>query len=292
MNDLFRQHAFSYGEEGKKWFDSIPIIVKTFEKKWGLKVLAPYNLTYNYIAPVERFDGSHAVLKIGYPKDSEFQSEIDMLEACNGEGIVRLLKADRANTVILIEEVSPGTPLSEFTDDIEATKIHAAVMKRLWKSLPKNHHFITIAKWARALYEAHDPFPSYLVHKAIPLLEELLATSSPLVLTHADLHHDNILKSNRSKWLAIDPKGIAAEPCYDTTAMIRNPYKLLNILQNIDDLLQNRIQILSKELNFDPERIRKWCFVQTVLSGVWCRDDKNDMAHAIKVATALNRIEV
>jgi len=292
MNNLFKQHALTYGEEGKKWFEGIPTILKTYEKKWRLKALAPYNLTYNYIAPVERANRSRAVLKICYPKDIEFQSEIDMLTTCNGDGMVRLLQSDRTNAVILIEEVTPGTPLSKVTDDTEATKIHAAVMKRLWKPLPNNHHFTTIATWAQALYELSDPFPSHLVQNAVALLEELLATSAPPVLTHADLHHDNILKSDRGDWLAIDPKGIAAEPCYDTTAMIRNPYKLLHAMPNIDQLLKNRIQIMSKELGFDPERIRRWCFVQTVLSGVWTRDDANDSAHAVNVATALDRITV
>lgn len=292
MNNLFKQHALTYGEEGKKWFERIPSIIKTYEEKWSLRVLPPYTLTYNYIAPAEHSDGSRAVLKIGYPKDIEFQSEIDMLTVCNGDGMVRLLNADRANAVILIEEVAPGTPLSKMTDDREATKIHAAVMKRLWKPLPDNHHFTTIAKWAQALYEPSDPFPSNLVQKAVALLEELLATSAPPMLTHADLHHDNILKSDRGEWLAIDPKGIAAEPCYDTTAMIRNPYKLLHEMPNIDDLLRNRIRVLSEELGFDPERIRRWCFVQTVLSGIWCRNDARDMTHAIKVAIALDRIKV
>lgn len=292
MSNLFKQHAFSYGNEGQKWFENIPSIINTYEKKWSLRVLSPYDLTYNYIAPVERLDGSRAVLKIGYPKDREFQSEIDMLEACNGEGMVRLLMADRANAVILIEEVTPGIPLSTITDDSQATKILTSVMRKVWKPLPNKHHFTNIADWTKALYKPCDPFPSNFVHKAIPLLEELLKTSASPVLTHADLHHDNILKSDRAEWLAIDPKGIAAEPCYDTTAMIRNPYKLLQAMPDFDDLLRNRISVMSNELGFHPERIRRWCFVQTVLSGVWCRDDASDMAHAIKVATALDRITV
>ncbi len=292
MSDLFKQHALTYGDDGRKWFENIPSIIKTYEEKWSLKVLEPYNLTYNYIAPVERRDGSRAVLKIGYPHDPEFQSEIDMLITCNGDGMVRLLQADRPHAIVLIEEVTPGTPLSTITDDTEATKILTSVMKNIWKPLPDNHRFATIAEWANALYEPSDPVPSDLVQKAVFLLEELLATSASPILTHADLHHDNILKSDRAGWLAIDPKGVAAEPCYDTTAMIRNPYKLLHSMSNIDELLKNRIQIMSQELGFDPERIRRWCFVQTVLSGVWTRDDPSDVVHALKVANSLERIKI
>lgn len=300
MNNLFRQHALSsYGEEGKLWIERIPSIIEIYEEKWSLHVLPPYNLTYNYITPAERSDGSRAVLKVGYPKDKEFQSEIDMLTVCNGEGVVRLLQADRPQAVILIEEVIPGTPLSTISDDTQATKILTSVMEKIWKPLPSDKHFVHIAQWAQALYDYPNEYKNYpnppisltTVYKAIQILEELLKTSAPPVLTHADLHHDNILKSDRGEWLAIDPKGIAAEPCYDTTAMIRNPYKLLNTMPNIDELLRNRIQVMSKELNFDPKRIRKWCFVQTVLSGVWTRDDPSDTAHAMKVALSLERIQ-
>jgi len=49
-------------------------------------------------------------------------------------------------------------------------------------------------------------------------------------------------------------------------------------------------KILSKELSFDPKRIYKWCFFQTVLSGVWTIDSSKDISHALKVVRALNRL--
>lgn len=173
-------------------------------------------------------------------------------------------------------------------------------MKKLWKPLPQNHSFITIKEWTKALpkylirfkADKNPPIPFSLVDKAILLFRELIATSSPAVLTHADLHHDNVLASNRDEWLSIDPKGIAAEPAYETTAMIRNPYELIRNMQNIDKLLLNRILILSEELQIDANRIHKWCFVQTILSGVWTSDNPRDTIHALKVAQALDRIKI
>src|SRR6266567_6137524 len=43
------------------------------------------------------------------------------------------------------------------------------------------------------------------------------ASSAEPVLVHGDLHHDNVLSSARAGWLAIDPKGVAAEPAYETS---------------------------------------------------------------------------
>lgn len=298
MNSLFRQHALSYGNDGKKWFESISSSIKTYEEKWSLHVLPPYTLSYNYIAPVKRSDGSRAVIKIGYPKDPEFQSEIDMLTVCYGDGMVRLLEVDRTNAVMLMEEVIPGTPLSSLPDDQEATRILTSVMKKIWKPIPNDTHFVTVKEWAQALYDypghyqnnPNPPIPFALAYQAIQILDELLKTSAPPVLTHADLHHDNILKSDRDGWIAIDPKGIAAEPCYDTTAMIRNPYNFLHGNPNIDDVLRTRIRILSQELGFNPKRIHLWCFVQTVLSAVWSRNDAKDVSHALTVVKALEAI--
>lgn len=119
---------------------------------------------------------------------------------------------------------------------------------------------------------------------------ELISSSETPVLVHGDLHHDNVLSSDREGWLAIDPKGIAAEPAYETAAMIRNPYKKIEDIQNLDEVFRKRIIILSEKLEFDPNRIRKWCLAQTILSGVWTRDDNDYVKHALKVAHALDNI--
>lgn len=298
MNEEFVKHALRLGKTGKKWLEQIPEIIREYEKIWSFKALLPYNLTYNYVTPVIRNDGSNAVLKIGFPDDYEFQTEIDALTRFNGDGIAKILKADKKRAVILIEQVIPGIPLSNIKNDEKATKIIASIMKKLWKPLPKNNNFITISEWTKELpkyYELHknnngSSIPNYLVKKAIDLFKELIATSSAPVLTHGDLHHDNILLSNRDVWLAIDPKGIAAEPAYETAAMIRNPYSKLKEIKNLEEFLRKRVIVLAAELNIDASRIHKWSFAQTVLSGVWTSDDLRDSSHAVRITKALDSI--
>lgn len=301
MNDEFMKNIISlFGDEGRKWLDSIPQKIETYKQKWSIEVFPPFVLSYNYVAPVRKNDGRLAVLKIGYPKDKEFQNEIEALEVFNGGGITKLIKSDRKNAVMLIEQVQPGIPLSKIEDDDKATRILASVMKKLWKPLPRDNHFITISEWTKELQEYPDkykksrnpPIPLYLVKKALRLFEDLISSPTPSVLVHADLHHDNVLSSDRDGWLAIDPKGIAAEPAYETAAMIRNPYDKLKDMINIEETLRRRILILSEELGFDPKRIRNWCLAQTILSGVWTRDDAAYSKHALKVAQALDIIRI
>jgi len=276
MNEKFKQIAMSRGEEGKAWLESIPQIISQSETRWNIKVGSPFNLSYNYVAPAERVDGSQAVLKIGFPSDREFQTEIRALEVFNGDGIERLLEEDREKAVILIERIMPGVPLSTLVeaDDEQATRILTRVMKKLHKPPPGNHSFITIADWAKGMqkhrqqFNGSGPLPASLFEKAEHLFEELLATSQEPMLVHGDLHHDNVLSSDREGWLAIDPKGIAAEPAYDTAAMLRNPHGIER-RADLSSFLTRRIQILSEELQVDPKRIQQWGIAQTVLSAVW-----------------------
>lgn len=296
MTNEFIAHALQNGEEGEKWLKSIPNLIKRYEQQWDIKVAEPFHLSYNYVAPATRPDGSDVVLKIGFPKDNEFQTEVRALEVFQGEGIERLLEEDRDNAVILIERVLPGAALSTLTEDEEATRILARVMRKLWKPLPANHQFNTIQEWMRAIpkYLAKGSLtgnmPRDLVEKANSLFEELLATSDTPMLLHGDLHHDNVLSSRRGGWLAIDPKGIAAEPAYEVAAMIRNPYPAINNFPDLPEILRKRILIFAEELGFDPERLRKWCFAQTILSGVWNDAGVKGSEHAVKIAQILEQL--
>lgn len=296
MNEEFVQHALSNGEEGALWLQRIPEIIAACETKWSLKVFPPFPLTYNYVAPCLCSDGTQAVLKIGFPRDREFQTEGEALAVFQGKGIEKLLQADKDHAVLLLERVIPGVPLSTLEDDEEATRILASVMKKLWKPLPEKHDFITIAEWSNAISQYHGtsgPLPSYLVDKAERLFAELIASSAEPVLVHGDLHHENVLSSARAGWLAIDPKGVAAEPAYETAALLRNPRSKLQQHPELEQILLRRILVLSEALHIDPHRIHQWGLAQTVLSAVWsAADEGRGWEHAIGVAEALDTITI
>ena len=299
MSNEFTRNALSKGEEGKQWLEYIPALIKQYEEKWSLKVLPPFDLNYNYVAPVVLSSGFEAVLKIGFPQDKEFQSEIKALTLFNGKGVVKILEAEAKDAVILIEKVEPGVPLSSLADDDKTTRILARVMKRIRKSLPSNHNFITVAEWSSAIPKLRQqirgrigPIPLHLMTKAEKLFEKLITSAEPSVLVHGDLHHDNVLSSNRGEWLAIDPKGIAAEPAYEVAAMIRNPYEKLKNISNLEPIIRRRLLILSEELNIDVHRVQEWCIAQTVLSAVWNLEEAKGPEHALRVAVVLNEIKL
>lgn len=276
---LVRTAIDVHGEAGRAWADGLPALLAECRERWSLVIDPPFpNLSYNYAAPASRADGSAVVLKLCFP-DRAFVREAEALRLFDGRGAVRLLEADAARGVMLLERLEPGTPLRAMRDDEEATSIAATVMRRLWRPVPLDHPFPTIADWAAGLdrYKARigdtpGPIPTALVDMAVTLFAELLASQGEPVLLHGDLHHDNILRARGQSWLAIDPKGVVGEPAYETGALLLNPEELFTMPQPVR-IVTRRIAQLSDELAFDRARIRGWAIAQSVLSAAWSFED-------------------
>ncbi len=278
-----------FPDRGPAWLEHLPGLIADFERRWSITVGPPFpNLSYNYVAPARRADGSQAVLKLGVP-NPELLTEIEALWLCGGQGMVLLLEADPERGALLLERLVPGTPLAMLPDDQQATIVAAAVMRRLWRPLPARHTFPSVAKWASGLQRLRarfgggtGPLPSALVARAEVLFRDLLASSAPPVLLHGDLHHDNILAAQREPWLALDPKGVAGEPAYEAGALMLNPSP------QPAAVLSRRADILSEALGIDRQRILGWSFAQAVLSAWWSVEDHgHGWEGAIRVAEEL-----
>jgi streptomycin 6-kinase len=117
------------------------------------------------------------------------------------------------------------------------------------------------------------PLPTHLVERAEATYRELLASAPPPVLLHGDLHHDNILRATRVPYLAIDPKGLAGEPAYETGPFLYNPQPFLRESSNLAQVLERRVAILVEHLQFDRQRILACAFAHSVLSAAWSIED-------------------
>lgn len=272
-----------FDEEGKIWLQNLPTLLATYEQRWSISVLPPFsNLSYNYVAPAVRADGTPVIIKTGVPND-ELLREIAALQIYDGHGIARLLEADPDNGIMLLEQLTPGTTLLaevQARDDEQATIIAAEVMRELWRPVPPGHSFPTVAHWAKGMNRLRaefdggtGPFPNDLVELAEQLFAELLATMDTPVLLHGDLHHENILAAERRPWLAIDPKGIVGEPAYEIGALLRNPLPQLLEVPHPERVTARRVDILAERLGIDRARIIDWGLAQAVLSAWWSYED-------------------
>ncbi|HYO49089.1 MAG TPA: aminoglycoside phosphotransferase family protein [Chloroflexia bacterium] len=284
-----------YGEAGVEWLKRLPTIIAGCERRWSLAVLPPFpRLSYNYVAPAVLADGRDAVLKVGYP-GPELMCEMEALRLYNGHGIVQLLHADREQGAMLLERLKPGTPLASIEDDEEATSIAASVMRQLWRPVPSEHQFPTIARWASGLERLRKhfsgttgPLPKSLVEEAETLFTEFIASMGEVVLLHGDLHHENIIAAKRQPWLALDPKGLVGEPAYEVGALLRNQLPQPLTQPEASRILARRVDQLAEELGLDRERLISWGLAQAVLSAWWSIEDHGyGWEPAIAVAEAL-----
>ena len=276
----------TWGEPGRLWLRDLPALLEDCARRWSLTLAPPFpNLTFNYVAPAVREDGTETVLKVGVP-NKELRSEAATLRVFDGRGSVRLLDADPVAGLLLLERLRPGTVLTTLADeahDDAATAIAASVMRGLWRPAPPGHDFPTVGDWGEGFARLRvrfdggtGPLPEARVEEAETLFAELLASSAPPVLLHGDLHHDNILSAQRQPWLAIDPKGLVGEPAYEVGALLRNLWADRHTHQNPGRLLERRAHQLADALDLDRARVRGWAVAQAVLSAVWGVEDNDD----------------
>ncbi len=272
------------GEEGRAWLERLPGILALCEERWGVRIGEPVtNLSFNYVAPAERADGTEAMVKVGLT--DEFPSQPEALRHFGGYGMVQLLTYDEQNAAMLMERLWPGTSLRAVEKDEAAISAAAEVMRKIWKPLPPEHFpFPTVADWGkdfarlRKLYNGGcGPFPPAIFDRAEKLYAELCATMAGPVLLHGDLHQDNILAAEREPWLAVDPKGVIGEPVYETGALLRNFWPDILSVANPKALMARRIDQLAAELGFERTRIYDWAFAQAVLSVIWTVEDTGNI---------------
>ncbi len=267
--------------------------------RWNLTLSPPFDaLSYNYVCPVRCADGSEAVLKLGVP-DPELTSEIAALQLYAGHGAARLLQADAEKGALLLERLRPGRMLAEMEDDDHATEIGAEVMKALWRPAPPENRFLTIEGWAAGLkkiperFPQGSPLPQELVDLANGLFAELLPSQTTRMVLHGDFHHYNVLSSGEG-WLAIDPKGLLAEPEYEVTSFLRNPFDLVERPDALR-VTERRIAILCERLGFDRKRVRKWAIAHAVLSAWWDVEFDGDSSRAsgsLRCAEIFQKVKV
>ena len=274
-----------FGKAGRDWLQTLPRLLAKNARQWSLILQPPFsNLSFNYVAPAVRKDGTIVVLKAGVPSNKEILTEIEALRIWDGNGCVQLLAADVGRGMFLLEYLQPGTPLTAVSNDDQATTIAAQVMQQLWQPIDTNQLFPTVQDWFGGLTKLRQkykggtgPFPEKLIDKTEIVAQELLNSMETAVLLHGDLHHDNIIKAGRQPWLAIDPKGVLGEPAYEIGALLRNPIQRLKHTSDLKSLFTRRIDQLHELLGFDKQRMLGWGMAQMVLGAWWANEDSDEM---------------
>jgi len=257
----FLQKTCNHSESGAAWLRHLPDNIRMLQERWALEIGEPIleNASCSWVAPCIRENGSAAILKLGMPH-SQAEGEIDGLLFWNGDPTVFLFEADRKINAMLLERCHPGTSLHVLTE-AEQDPIIAGILRRIWAKPPDRNRFRSLQQMVREWTSGPTGTPENdydygLAEEGDQLREALAEDATEEVMLATDLHAGNILRAERERWLAIDPKPYYGDPTYDATQ------HLLNGKKRLASSPEQTISHFAELLQLDDKRVQRWLFAR------------------------------
>ncbi len=272
------------GDLGRKWFNSLPLIIEDIQRQWGLTEVHPIaNMNWNFVAIAKKND-SQVVLKISADATAIF-NEFQALSQFSGFGAIEVIHYNSDLNALLLQHANPGTTLKQLYAENTNTviQVYAELLKKM--SLSNHSHACLphIKEWCNVIDEMSDPriTKDYII-KAKEIRHWIFQTISHEYVCHGDLHLENILK-NKNNWLVIDPKGIIGEMAFEASA-----FDLLNENEadskDAKNIIRARIQLLSDAIGVENYRLTAWIFLRIMLSIQWFIEDNGSPERMLKMA--------
>lgn len=205
---------------------------------------------------------AEAVLKVTWPHP-EAAAESLALQAWDGRGAVRLLRADPRRFALLLERLHERD-LGQVDID-SACEVVGDLLRALRRPAhPRLPRLTAYAeRQARELRAGPAVIPRRYLDQAAALASELAAEPSPEeALLHTDLHYGNVLAADRSPWLAIDPKPMAGDPAFEVAPALWNRPEELGTGSSVRWSLRRRLAIICERAGIDEGRARAWTIVR------------------------------
>ncbi|MQR96192.1 aminoglycoside phosphotransferase family protein [Fictibacillus phosphorivorans] len=275
LPDLFiKQIIGVHGEKASEWLSTFKDLLSYCEKNYDLHIQPPFNLSYNFVAPATRSDGSEMVLKVVIDQ-KEYETELSALQLLSGENTVKLLEYEKERGLMLLERIQPGHTLAEIEDDDEATVIAAKVIKKLMVPAPAKSNLPTVLERENSLKRIYQNYDDYqlvsqsTIEQALSIFRELNRSIEEPYILHGDLHHYNILANGDGSWTAIDPKGLIGDREYEVVQYLLN--KLPE--HGVEEITEKRIGIFVDVLNLNKDRVLLRAYSHAVLATCWTIED-------------------
>jgi streptomycin 6-kinase len=266
----------SRGPDWAAWLDRLPRLTRDLLDEWNLRVdgSAQYG-NCALVVPVRPPDGAAAMLKVQFPH-WEAETEHLALRIWDGNGAIRLLRADPRRFALLLERAQPRDLTT--VDEIEACEIVAASYKRL--HVPAGPQFkllsTEVKRWSDELLAlpTSAPVPRRYVEQAAALARDFAADPAcDGTLIHTDLHFENVLAAEREPWLVIDPKPLSGDPHYEVAPLIWNRWDELAAARDLRFALRRRFYAIIDTAGLDEDRARDWIIVRQLLNVLWTLKD-------------------
>jgi len=243
--------------------------------RWSLTKSTPVaESPRSWIFRVEQNGRNYAALKILKPFAADEEGRgARLMQWYGGEGAATVF--DIHGDTIFMEWLDGGTlgaPVRAGHDD-EGTIALSTVVAHLHRQrdgappeglMPLRERFqalfdTDVRAWP---YTARD-----LYARASGIALKLFDKPAANIPLHGDLHHDNVLSSDRG-WLAIDPKGLIGDPAYELANIFRNPHGAQKLVAD-----PRRIAALADafaaRLGYNRKRMLGFAAAHSALSACW-----------------------
>jgi streptomycin 6-kinase len=265
------------GQEWDDWLRALPRLVRDVLSDWEL---TPDGTSMHgfcaLVVPVRTEDNRPAVAKFAWPHDEEEHEHVG-LKALNGNGAVRLYRADPPRHVMLLERLHADRDLTS-VHDIEACLVVAGLYQRIHIPAPPQLRSLTsyIARWNDDMRRLpiDAPMPRRLVEQCLSLATDLVTDpGSTGTMIHGDLHYENVLAADREPWLAIDPKPMSGDPHYEVAPMLWNRCDEAVASGDVRSVVRRRLATLVDAAGLDEDRARDWVVVRMMQNALWTIQD-------------------
>ncbi len=259
---------------------------QTHLRRWSLTPDGDPIVTPSSRLLAVRQRGVPAMLKIALEKEERFGS--GLMVWWDGDGAASVLAHD--GDALLMERAT-GTrsleTLARAGEDDEASRIICAIADRLHaprsKALPE---LIPLERWFEALLHA-APSHGGVVQQASDTARALLADQQEIAVLHGDLHHGNVLDFGAKGWLAIDPKRLFGDRCFDYANIFCNPdaicFERNAPVATSPGRLARQAHVVAKAARIERTRLLKWILAYSGLSALWSLEDNQPADLALKI---------
>ena len=289
------------GEEWARWLDALPRLVRDVVSEWELTYDgAAMHGDCALVVPVRTTGGRPAVAKFAWPHDEEEHEHL-ALQALQGNGTVRLFRADPRRHVMLLERLHSHEDLTSIRD-IEACEIAAGFYKRIHiPALPQLRTLTSyISRWNADLAKLPNdaPIPRRLVEQAISVGRSFVEDPASVgTMIHGDLHYENVLAADREPWLVIDPKPMSGDPHYEVAPLLWNRWPEVVASGDVRGAVRRRFHTVVDTSGLEEERARDWVVVREIHNAFSCiedtaggpldADDREWITRAVTIAKAV-----
>lgn len=258
----------------RTWREDSDEIVQQLVERWALTVEREFSGGVAGRAFAVRAGGLDAVLKVGFPHP-EAVAEAIALEAWSPRYAPRVLALDAPSWGVLLDRVSPGTPLTPGTDDPDRAVARACRLLGLAHRTPAPPAIPrlsdVIGEWpenARRMIAERSRSERSRLAPWLGLADRLIADDDAGALVHGDANPGNILEGP-SDLMLIDPKPMRGRPEFDPAPLLEQ------VAPFTSSELGRRVGIAADILGADRALIVAWGAVRAALNVAWAWDDGN-----------------